>query len=516
MTQATFYITTAIDYPNSLPHLGTAYEKIGADALARYWRLSGLDTCFQMGLDEHSLNVQKAASERGQAPIAYCDQMAGHFERIWRSLLVSYDDFLRTTEERHVKGVQKFVQVCHDKDDIYKGLYTGWYCTSCEAFLLEKDLDAEHNCPWHKRPPQWLEEPNYFFRLSKYSERLLAYYDAHPEFLMPETRRNEVLSVIRGGLEDISISRAGATWGIPFPFDPQQAVYVWFDALLNYITARGYGSDEAAFAHYWPADLHIIGKDITRFHCIIWPAMLMSAGLELPKAVFGHGFVYARGEKLSKSKGGAGDLEALVEKYGPDVIRYGLLRLVPFDRDGEFGLELLEGHYNADLANDLGNLLNRTLAMVSRYLKGEVPGAEQAGNQSEMQQNVSAAWEKYHQGFRTCAIHEALAATWELVGICNRFVEQKAPWQLRKTDPQALPGVLYSLLEALRHISWMVDPVMPRAAARMREQLGVTEPAALTFDLLSDWGRTGPEQIVQSGTPIFPRELTSPPEENHV
>jgi len=508
MNKSSYFITTAIDYPNSLPHLGTAYEKIGADVLARYHRLQGKDTCFQMGLDEHSLNVQKAAQERGQSPEDYCDEMARAFEHIWRSLEISYDDFVRTTEERHVAGVQKFVQVCHQRGDIYKGAYQGWYCSSCEAFLLEKDLDEDRNCPWHKRPPQWLEEPNYFFRLSKYQQPLLDYYEQHPQFVRPESRRNEVLSLIRGGLDDISISRAGATWGIPFPFDPQQVVYVWFDALLNYITARGYGHDPEAFARYWPADVHIIGKDITRFHCVIWPAMLMSAQISLPDQVFAHGFVYARGEKLSKSRGGSADLKELIDHYGADVIRYGLLRLVPFDRDGEFGLDLLESHYNADLANDLGNLLNRTLAMANRYLKGQVPDPAQLAADPALVEKVAATWVAWQAAFEQCAIHDALAAAWDLIGFCNRHIEQQAPWQMRKENPQALPGVLYGLLEALRHISWMVEPVLPQSAGRIREQLGIGETAELHLETLSNWGRSNPAQVLQAGTPIFPKELT--------
>ena len=369
-----FYLTTAIDYVNSRPHLGTAYEKITADVIARYKRLSGVRTHFVMGNDEHSQNVYRRARELGLAPLAYCDQMEREFRDVWARLNVSFDDFIRTTEDRHRVGVSAMVQRIADRGDLYDAYYEGSYCVSCEAFKPEKDL-IDGLCPVHGTKPDWIREKNHFFRLSKYRDALLEHFRAHPEFLQPEVRRNEILRLLEGGLEDISISRAGQHWGIPLPFDQASVVYVWFDALINYASAVGFGRDEAAFAEWWPADLHIIGKDITRFHCVIWPAMLMSAGVPLPRQVFGHGFVTFKGQKMSKTLGTVLDPLDAAAKFGPDPLRLYLVKEIPYGQDGDFSWERFEERYNVDLANNLGNLVNRLAAMTDRYRQGRLPAA---------------------------------------------------------------------------------------------------------------------------------------------
>jgi len=371
-----YFLTTAIDFVNSRPHLGTAYEKVTADIIARYRRLAGYDTHFLMGNDEHSQNVFRKAAEQGKEPLAYCDEMEGVFREVWKRLNVSFDDFIRTSDrKRHFPAVQKLAQACLDKGDIYEGSYEGFYCVSCEAFKQEKDL-VEGNCPIHNTKPLWIKEKNWFFRLSKYQQPLLKHYQEHPSFIEPDIRRNEILRLVEGGLEDISMSRAGQSWGVPVPFDPASVVYVWFDALINYAAAVGYGWDEERFEEWWPASLHVVGKDITRFHCVIWPAMLMSAGLALPKQVFGHGWVYFKGERMSKTMGNIVDPLDAAERFGPDPLRLYLAKEIPYGGDGDFTWERFEEKYNADLANNLGNLVNRLASMTERYQNGAIRGAD--------------------------------------------------------------------------------------------------------------------------------------------
>jgi methionyl-tRNA synthetase len=373
-----YYLTTAIDYVNSRPHLGTAYEKIGADVIARYRRLAGDDVRFVMGNDEHSQNVFRRAREQGLDPLAYCDRMAQEFRDVWRGLDISFDDFIRTTEPRHRDAVETFLRRSFETGDIYEGLYEGWYCVSCEEFKQERDL-TDGRCPIHKRPAEWIKERNYFFRLSKYRDRLLDLYRERPSWVRPETRRNELLRVLEGGLDDISVSRAGQSWGIPLPFDPTSVVYVWYDALINYVAAVGYGRDSEALATWWPANLHVIGKDITRFHGIFWPAMLMSAGLALPDQVFGHGFVLLRGERMSKSLGTALDPLEAAARLGPDPLRLYLVKEIVYGSDGDFTWDRFEEKYNVDLANNLGNLVHRVTAMAERYRQGRLIAAPGAG-----------------------------------------------------------------------------------------------------------------------------------------
>ena len=374
-----FYLTTAIDYVNSRPHLGQAYEKVSADVIARYKRGCGVDTHFLMGNDEHSQNVYKKAREAGLDPLAYCAEMEQVFRERWAELTVSFDDFIRTTEPRHRAAVQKLAQRSYEAGDIYEGTYEGWYCVSCEAFRQEKDL-VDGKCPFHPTlTPEWIKEKNYFFRLSKYRDRLLAHFEANPRFLQPDVRRNEILRLLEAGLDDISMSRAGQAWGIPLPFAPENVVYVWFDALINYASAVGYGTDDARFAQWWPADLHIIGKDITRFHTVVWPAMLWSAGVEAPRQVFGHGWINYGGQRMSKTLGTSVDPADLVAKFGPDPARLYLTKEIAFGNDGDFTWERYEERYNADLANNLGNLVSRVTAMVHKYRAGTVAPAGSGG-----------------------------------------------------------------------------------------------------------------------------------------
>lgn len=507
-----FYVTTAIDYVNSLPHLGTAYEKIGADAIARYHRMEKEMVHLQMGSDEHSTNVKKEAVKKGLSPKKYCDEMRKEFVRIWENLAISFDGFIQTSEPRHHRAVGRLFQKILNKGEIYKAPYEGWYCESCEAFFTEKDL-VDGKCPSHKSEPKWLKEENYFFRLSAYRERLLHHYKKHPEFILPEIRRNEVLRLVEGGLQDISVSRASFDWGIPLPGDKSHVVYVWFDALINYLTATGFGQDKRrAGLPAWPADLHVIGKDITRFHCVIWPAMLMSAGLPLPKTVFAHGFVSLKGEKMSKTLGNIVTPLEIVPTYGPDALRYYLLRSSSFGSDGDFTWEDFIKRYNSDLANDLGNLLNRTLGMANRYLGGKISNSRLRMPDGGMKAAIGAALKTvrsamdYRKG-GDLEFHKALEAIWEVVHAGNKFIDSSAPWVLAKEGKQKeIKQVLYLTADALRNIALLIAPFLPKTSEEIWRQLGLGKKLKWERQRFAQigWGKT-PPLTVKQGKPIFPR-----------
>jgi methionyl-tRNA synthetase len=501
-----FYLTTAIDYVNSRPHLGTAYEKITADVVARYKRLLGIDTHFLMGNDEHSQNVYKRAVEQGlgNRPLEYCDRMETEFRAVWSALDLSFDDFIRTTQPRHRTAVQKLAQIAFDKGDIYEGVYEGWYCVSCEAFKQEKDL-VDGKCPLHPTlTPEWIREKNYFFRLSKYRDAIVRHFADNPTFLQPDVRRNEILRLLEAGLEDISMSRAGQLWGIPLPFAPDNVVYVWFDALINYAAAVGYGTDEQQFATWWPADLHIIGKDITRFHTVVWPAMLMSAGLPLPRQVFGHGWVNFGGQRMSKSLGTSVDPADVAAKFGPDPLRLYLTKEISYGGDGDFTWERYEERYNVDLANNLGNLVSRLAAMAEKF-RGLTLRPGTGGGR--LPQVAAAASSKYRQAMDLLALHEGAAAAFSLVDAANEYIAETAPWALAKDPAQAdrLSGVLFDVAEAIRITALMLLPVMPRSAAEILRRVGeTTSPGDLRFERDAAWRNEG-ERIIVKGAALWPR-----------
>ena len=501
-----FYLTTAIDYVNSRPHLGTAYEKIAADVIARYKRLSGVDTRFMMGNDEHSQNVFQRARELSKEPLTFCDEMETAFREVWGRLDISFDDFIRTTESRHRTAVTTLVSRIADAGDIYEGFYEGWYCVSCEAFKQEKDL-IDGNCPVHQKPPDWIKEKNYFFRLSRYQQRLRAHYDQHPEFLEPESRRNEILRLIEAGLEDISMSRTGQSWGIPLPSDPESVVYVWVDALINYASAVGYGVDDALFAKWWPADLHVIGKDITRFHCVVWPAMLMSAGLPLPGQVFGHGWVHWRGQKMSKSLGTVVDPLEAADRLGPDPLRFYLAKEIAFGQDGDFTWERFEDRYNVDLANNFGNLVSRVVSMVHRYRQGRliVPSREPGPLARKATEAVAA----YREAMDSYALQQGIEAALSLVDATNEYITTVEPWVVAK-DPgreDELDRQLCDMAESVRIAATLLSPVMPSACREVLSRVG-TLNGADELDLGRDgvWATPpGAERYLVKGPALWPR-----------
>ncbi len=498
-----FYLTTAIDYVNSRPHLGTAYEKVTADVIARYRRLCGVSTHFLMGNDEHSQNVYQRAMELGLEPRAFCDQMEHVFRDVWSKLDVSFDDFIRTTEERHKLAVTTLVQRIADAGDLYEGEYEGWYCVSCEAFKPDKDL-VDGDCSIHQTRPEWIKEKNHFFRLSKYRDPLLQHYEAHPTFLQPDVRRNEMLRLLEGGLEDISVSRTGQSWGIPLPFDPSSVVYVWFDALVNYISAVGYGADNERFLAWWPADLHVVGKDITRFHAVVWPAMLMSAGLPLPKGVFGHGWVNWQGQRMSKSRGTSVDPLDAADRLGPDPLRLYLVKEIAYGKDGDFTWERFEERYNADLANNFGNLVNRVAVMAHKYRGGRlasVPGAN-----SQLADKAADVVRRYQVAMDEHQLHTGMAAAFDLIDATNEFITRSEPWVLARTPDRhaELDQVLFEMVEAVRIAAILLWPAMPSSCTEILRRMGHVGPISeIRLDRDTAWA-SGERQIVK-GPPLWPR-----------
>ena len=509
-----FYLTTAIFYPSERPALHSMFEAIGADMIARYQRLMGRETRFLTGLDEHSANVERDARERGIDPRALIDPWAETWKRTFERFNISFDRFIRTTDADHARAATEMVRRAQANGDVYEGVYSGWYCTGCNEFKTDQQL-VNGRCPDHPTlEPQWLEESNYFFRLSAYQERLERLYADNPSFCEPEHFRNEVLGWLRDGLRDFSISRSGTTWGIPFPGDEKHRIYVWFDALTNYLTGAGFPDDEAAYERWWPADLHVIGKNITRFHCLYWPAMLMSADVPLPKRVFAHGFMLDRGERMSKTTGNVRDPDETAEVFGVDGVRYMVLREVPFDRDADVSTEAFVRRYNADLANDLGNLVNRTVSMSARYLEGSLPRVTDAGDAADLELRTTAerAIAAYHDAMASHHLDQALAGMMELVGAANGYAESQAPWSLAKNgETERVGQVLAVMGEACRIIGHLLAPVAPEAAARLHEQLGIPAPydtrggGGPGLDDLLAWGAGPNDTRVGSPTPIFPR-----------
>jgi methionyl-tRNA synthetase len=521
-----YYLTTAIPYANNAPGLHTLYEIIGADVLARWHRMRGDDTWFLTGTDEHSVNIANRAAELGVEPRQFVDEQVAKFLDAEKRLLLTPDRFVRTTDPDHQRAAQEMVRRAHANGDIYLGRYDGWYCPN-EGFKAPSDLletSAGMRCPNHPDVElQWLTENNWFFRLSAYQERLERHFAEHPDFVQPAYRRNETLAFLRGGLDDFSISREGATWGIDFPIGTGHKIYVWFDALVNYITGVGFPDDPATFAKWWPADLHIIGKDIARFHALYWPAMLWSAGLEAPKRIWIHGFMTLQGERMSKSRGNFFDPNAMVAALGVDGTRYASLRELPFDRDADVSWDSFTRRYNADLANDFGNLVNRTLAMTERYFDGQrqAPRAAGAAPLAPLWETALAGWRDALEG---SLLHDALAALWEFVGAANRFVDAEQPWVLAKARDagdaaagERLSGSLGDLLEAARLIGMAAAPFMPETTPRLAEQLGLAYPygpdgnGGPPLDELLRWGAGAAAGPIGRPTPLFPRlEVAEP------
>jgi methionyl-tRNA synthetase len=503
----TFYITTPLYYVNAPPHLGGMYTTIVADTIARYKRMMGFDVKLLSGTDEHGQKIERSAKAEGISPKALADRVYTQYSNLWQLIGIEYDEFIRTTEERHDASVIELYTRAKANGYVYKGKYSGWYCVSCEAYAPETDPSKPADCPDCGRKTEWFSEESYFFKLSAFGDRLLELYEKQPEFIRPESRRNEIAMFVRGGLKDISISRVTLKWGIPLPDDPSHVFYVWFDALCGYLSGIGFKSDDAKFNKYWPPQIHLVGKDILRFHTVYWPAFLMAAGLELPKTVFGHGWWLYKEEKMSKSRGNTFDPYVLTEAFGSELLRYYCLREMVFGQDCNFAAEAVVQRYNSDLANDLGNLLSRTTAMISKYRAGQIPEPGEAKGDGEVRDLAQRIISSYRNNFDDCSFSRGLENVWELISRVNKYIVENEPWAIAEKPAEArkLDSVLFHAAESLRLIAALVSPVMPKTAQTLWEQLGLDGKVASVHLGELKWSQDLAGKKIRSGAPLFPR-----------